>query len=252
MTCWTWASCLYPTLLLIYTDNPDIILRPVEKVMRQILWIVGVMALLLVLFACDDEEAGGSGDDDGQLRDAATHSADTGTPDGVTDPSPDETVDLISDLSPDDSPDAIPDETPDETFDALLDVLAADETPDIAVDETPDIAVDAIPDIAVDETAVEDTTGSAVCGELVEATREMSVAGAIEASGNHYLVCGALSEEGTCRDLTSLPDSFIEQTIGNPWGDPFCWWYAEPVCGPETTISDRCCYEFVFEAILCA
>jgi hypothetical protein len=240
-------GCLYPSLLLIYTDYPDIFLRLVEKVMRQILWILGVSVLMLVLFACEGEEAGCPGDDNGQLRDATTDDADIGTTEGV------------SDLVTDESPDVTPDETPEVTADATTDAIpdeTSDLTPDETSDLTPDATTDAIPDetsdLTPDETSEADTTSSPVCGEFVEATRAMSTAGTIDASGNHYLVCGELSECGSCRDYTSLPDSYIEQTIGNPWGDPFCWWYAEAVCGPETTISDRCCYEFVFEAIICA
>ncbi len=97
-----------------------------------------------------------------------------------------------------------------------------------------------------------DTGSMAVCGEFDEATSSRATAGIIGTKMDRYLVCAALEKDGSCPDYTVLPSSFIEDTTGNPWNDPFCWYSAEAVCGPETSISDRYCYEFVFQGIICA
>ncbi len=80
----------------------------------------------------------------------------------------------------------------------------------------------------------------------------MATAGTIHTESASYLVCGELNASGTCPDYTELPTDFIEDTIGNPWGDPYCWYSASATCGPETSIPDRCCYEFLFDGIVCA
>jgi len=82
----------------------------------------------------------------------------------------------------------------------------------------------------------------------------MALAGDIEFSGGEaYMVCSDLGEDGTCPDYTEIDGrDFIEASIGNPWGDMFCWYWAEPVCGPETAIPDRCCYELIDWAVICA
>ena len=91
-----------------------------------------------------------------------------------------------------------------------------------------------------------------VCGELGEATTAMALEGTIDASGGKYLVCHPLGDGGACPDYAELSSGFIEATIGNPWGDPMCWYSASAMCGPETTIEDRCCYAFLFDGIMCA
>ena len=97
-----------------------------------------------------------------------------------------------------------------------------------------------------------DTGTALVCGELEEATSSMAQAGTIDTDAASYLVCAENAENETCPDYSDLPSSFIEDTIGNPWGDPYCWYSVLAACGPETSITDKCCYEFIFEAIACA
>jgi hypothetical protein len=80
----------------------------------------------------------------------------------------------------------------------------------------------------------------------------MATAGSIDTDSKSYLVCMESNANESCLDYTELPFSFVEDAIGNPWGDPYCWYSAEAVCGPETSIPDRCCYEFIFNAIACA
>ncbi len=64
-------------------------------------------------------------------------------------------------------------------------------------------------------------------------------------------MCGDLESDGSCLDYTALSYGFVEDSIGNPWGDPYCWYSATAVCGPETSIPDRCCYEFIFDGVMC-
>jgi hypothetical protein len=98
-----------------------------------------------------------------------------------------------------------------------------------------------------------DTGDALVCGELEEATSSMAQAGTIDTDAASYLVCADKDDDDeTCPDYVDLPGSFIEDTIGNPWGDPYCWYSVLAACGPETSIPDQCCYEFIFEAIACA
>tara|TARA_B110000037_G_C16843909_1_gene392976 strand:+ start:234 stop:656 length:423 start_codon:yes stop_codon:yes gene_type:complete len=97
-----------------------------------------------------------------------------------------------------------------------------------------------------------ETEPEVICGELEEATTSMAIAGTIETDSTSYLVCTESTENESCPDYSDLPSSFIEDTIGNPWGDPYCWYSVLAACGPETSIPDQCCYEFIFNAIACA
>ena len=90
------------------------------------------------------------------------------------------------------------------------------------------------------------------CGELPEATPSMALAATIDTHMQEYLVCTGLPELAACPDYSDLPSTFVEDVIGNPWGDPWCWYSAEAVCGPEAAVTKQCCYAFVFDGIICA
>ena len=81
-------------------------------------------------------------------------------------------------------------------------------------------------------------------------TPEMALEGSIDPGV--YLVCTEIPTDGSCPDYSELGDDFILETLGHPWGDRFCWYHADPVCGPETAITDRCCYELEGWMIACA
>ena len=100
-----------------------------------------------------------------------------------------------------------------------------------------------------------DADADPICGDLEEATSEMALEGTIEFgwdAGEGYLVCSDLDEGETCPDYTEIDSDFIEDNIGNPWGDIYCWYWATPSCGPETSMPDRCCYAFVEWAMVCS
>jgi hypothetical protein len=80
----------------------------------------------------------------------------------------------------------------------------------------------------------------------------MALAGTIDTHMQEYLVCTGLPGLAACPDYSDLPSAFVEDVIGNPWGDPWCWYSAVAVCGPEAAITDQCCYAFLFDGTICA
>ena len=97
-----------------------------------------------------------------------------------------------------------------------------------------------------------DTDPPRSCDDVVVATLAMATAGSLDTDGGHYLVCSEPDSSGSCVDHPDLPYTFVDDNLGNPWGDPYCWYSAWAVCGPETAEPDQCCYEFVFDGVVCA
>jgi len=141
----------------------------------------------------------------------------------------------------------------------LILISACTDKPADDTSEYTDTSQDSGTDTDTDTTTTTTTTDTSsytapepVCGELEEATTSMAIDGTIETDSTSYLVCSDSTENETCPDYIDLPSSFVEDSIGNPWGSPYCWYGVLAACGPETSITDRCCYEFIFQAIACA
>jgi len=173
-------------------------------------------------------------------------------------PEPTDTATVIEDTS------EVPEDTASPTLDALLDSSGPSE--DIA-EPVPDGIMDSVPhlpDAVGDAEIFDDTQGPTpdvqadagppaplLCGDVPEATSEMAAAGSIETLTN-YLLCTDMPEGGACPALDALSPDFALEVVGHPWADSFCWYDAEPICGPETAILDRCCYEVAFGMVACS
>jgi len=62
---------------------------------------------------------------------------------------------------------------------------------------------------------------------------------ATDTSETRVLSCVASGDGETCPELSAMSS----KALTPPHTDQWCWYEVEPICGPEATIEDACCYE---------
>ena len=101
----------------------------------------------------------------------------------------------------------------------------------------------------------DDTDDTDDTGEITASCAEASLATAanvleIESKGGNWLVCADKPASGECEALEELVNyKFVYDNLGPPSDADFCGWNIVPVCGPEESIQDACCYVFNLSVI---